>query len=370
MNRGIPGVLARGGSSRGLLIMWDDLKAVPAEQWESLFALWVGSPDPSGRQVNGAGGGNPSTSKVVVLGASDVSGRDLDYTFFQIDPITGASERRGTCGNLTAAVGLLAASEDLVTLTSPTTVVRLRDTNTGQDIDVAVPLASVPRSTQIAKATYQTATTCPPIISTFREPGGATTRSLFPTGNPHDEIEIDGRALTVTLIDAVNPVVLVDGLSLGVDPERSPGDLEADAELMATLERVRSWAAVQCGFASSIATVPEESSYLPYVGMIFPPQDYTASNGTRVARDEVDVVVRMLSGATVHRALPLSAGLATAAAASLIAAEPTAGEIRLGHPSGVLRAQVASTREDGSHVHSISVESTARIIMRGYLEVD
>ena len=372
-NRGIPAVLARGGASRGLVVLKEDLRHIPSEHWESLFALWVGSPDPSGRQIDGVGGGNPSTSKVVVLGDCDVSGRDFDYSFFQIDPITGRADRRGTCGNLTAACGLVAVSNGLVPVSAPCTVVRLRCTNTGKDIDVEVPLAVVPTSTGISRFRYAAKPGSAVITSSFLEPAGATTGHLFPTGVSTQELELDRRRLSVTLIDAVNPVVLVDGRSVGADVHRSPVELESDPALMRCLEQVRAWAAVACGFATSVQSVPEESSFYPYIGMTFPPQDHYVSGGATIRTDEVDVVVRMLSGPTVHRALPLSAGLATAAATFLGQqgeADHRPIPVRLGHPSGVLTVDVTPGEKTAAPVRRISVPSSARVIMRGYLEVD
>lgn len=372
-NRGIPAVLARGGASRGLIVLKEDLQHIQSERWESLFALWVGSPDPSGRQIDGVGGGNPSTSKVVVLGDSDVAGRDLDYSFFQIDPITGRADRRGTCGNLTAACGLVAVSSGLVPARAPSTVVRLWCTNTGKDIDVDVPLVVVPTATGTLRSRYAAKPQSQVIISSFLDPAGATTGQLFPTGLSTQELELDHRRLSVTLIDAVNPVVLVDGSSVGADVHRSPGELESDPVLMRRLEQVRAWAAVACGFATSIQAVPEESSYYPYIGMTFPPQDHHVSGGATIRADEIDVVVRMLSGPTVHRALPLSAGLATAAATLLSHSGVTDDApipVRLGHPSGVLTVDVTPGEQPTTAVRRIAVPSSARIIMRGFLEVD
>jgi 2-methylaconitate cis-trans-isomerase PrpF len=84
-------------------------------------------------------------------------------------------------------------------------------------------------------------------------------------------------------------------------------------------------------------------------------------------------VVRMLSGPTVHRALPLSAGLATAAATFLGQRRATDHQripVRLGHPSGVLTVDVTPGDKTTAPVRRISVPSSARVIMRGYLEVD
>lgn len=357
MHRGIPAVLARGGASRGLIVRRDDLHAVAEEDWPALFAYWLGSPDPSGRQIDGAGGGNPSTSKVVVLGESGTAGRDLDYSFFQVDAVTGAVECRGTCGNLTAAAGLVAVQDGLVPADAPETVVRLHDTNTGQPIDVVGPLDAV---RTVSRAFGERPAGAAEITTRFVAPAGATTGRLLPAGDLRQEITVDGQLLTVMLIDAVNPLVLVDGASIGLGADRPPADLEADPKLMGLLEQVRAWAAVACGFAPSIDEVPRLSPFYPFVGALLAPQD----------PDHADAVVRMLSGGTVHRALPLSAGLATACAVFLTSPgdEPSA-EIRLAHPSGVLRVRLSGSREP-ARIGSISVGGSARVIMSGFAALD
>lgn len=367
MHRGIPAVLARGGASRGLIVRRDDLHAVAEDDWPSLFAYWLGSPDPSGRQIDGAGGGNPSTSKVVVLGESGTAGRDLDYAFFQIDAVTGAVECRGTCGNLTAAAGLVAVQDGLVPAQAPETVVRLHDTNTGQPIDVVVPLDAV---RTVSRAFGERASGEAEITTRFAAPAGATTGRLLPAGELRREITVDGVPLTVTLVDAVNPVVLVDGAAIGLGTDRSPADLEADPKLTGLLEEVRAWAAVACGFAPSIDEVPRRSPFYPFVGAVLDPQDHRVSGGETIRAGDVDAVVRMMSGGTVHRALPLSAGLAAACAVYLGGAgDERDAEIRLGHPSGVLRARLTGGR-DPATIDSISVGGTARVIMSGFAALD
>jgi len=370
MFRGVPTVLARGGASRGLIVLRDDLRAIPEDRWPALFGRWLGSPDPTGRQVDGVGGGNPSTSKVVVLGPSEADDCDLDYSFFQIDPRTGGVETRGTCGNMTAAAGLVAVRSQLVAPSAPDTVVRLRDTNTDQRVDVTVPLDAVPSgSNEFGRARPERQD--PPIVSTFRTPAGPTTGRLLPTGSLVDRMRVGDREVPVMLVDAVNPVVLVDGDAIGLDPSRTAADLEADEQLIAVLQSVRAQAAVACGFADSVDRVPELSSFYPFVGVVASPAPYATASGEPIAADQIDAVVRMMSGPTVHRALPMSAALGTACA--LFIAGRTGGDgssaahVRLGHPSGILTVEVSGTQ---GKVESVSVQSTARVIMSGYSEFD
>lgn len=78
---------------------------------DAMILAAMGSPDPSGMQLNGLGGGISSTSKVCIISPSERKGYDVDYLFGQVE----IKERRinwaGSCGNLSAAVGLFALAE-------------------------------------------------------------------------------------------------------------------------------------------------------------------------------------------------------------------------------------------------------------------
>ena len=79
----IPAVFMRGGSSKGVFFMADDLPLERAHQ-DPIFLQALGSPDVYGRQVNGMGGGVSSLSKVVVLSKSTSTDIDIEYNFAQV----------------------------------------------------------------------------------------------------------------------------------------------------------------------------------------------------------------------------------------------------------------------------------------------
>jgi len=56
MQRPIPAVFMRGGTSKAIMFHARDLPADRAA-WEALFTAAMGSPDPYGRQLDGMGGG-------------------------------------------------------------------------------------------------------------------------------------------------------------------------------------------------------------------------------------------------------------------------------------------------------------------------
>ncbi|WP_213452147.1 PrpF domain-containing protein [Rhizomonospora bruguierae] len=370
----IPAVLARGGASRGLLLHAEDLERFPPQQRDRLLARLVGSPDPTYRQADGAGGGNVTTSKVASVGRPSRADCDVDYTYHQVDVASGEVDRRGTCGNLVTAVGQFAVDSDLVRAIEPLTRVRVHDVNTGHVVWVEVPVES-------GRVRYHGDVTMggvpgtgAGVVTTFLRPAGAVTGTLYPSGSGLDRVATDAGTVRVTLIDVVNPVVLVHHDSLGRWPGWQREDIMGDGRLLTQLEEVRRWSAVRCGLAESQETAGVEAKALPFVGVLcdsrmgaFPdlglPQSVTAA-------------VRMLSGGLVHGALPLSAAMATAVAVGLRGPQADCPErdkrVVLGHASGTLTIDVgygSPEPDQATGVERVSVVQTGRPIMSGHMHI-
>lgn len=376
---GIRAVLARGGSSRGLILHRDELERIPQSSRHKVIARLVGSPDPTGRQVDGVGGGNVSTSKVAVVGPSERSGCDLDYEFYQVEVATGAIERRGTCGNLTTAVGQYAVHERLVPVEEPATTVRLNDVNTGQVIHVVVPVEQGEVRYDGDAVTAGVPGSGAAVGSRFLRPGGAVSGRMYPTGEARDEIPVGGDRLAVTLIDVVSPVALIHADSFSTPPPWDPGAIAADSRLLSTMEQVRRWAAVACGMASALEHAGTQSPVLPFVGYFWD----AAMRPVEGTPTPVDggATVRMLSGGLLHGALPLGAALATAAAVRLRGGGTDAGgdvrTVGLRHASGVLSidtacpagADAAVDTDVAALIDWVGVAQTGRRIMAGELSI-
>ena len=82
-------VLMRAGTSKGLFLHLEDLPADRA-QWEQIILSCMGSPDVNLKQLDGAGGGVSTQSKVAVISRSSDPRADVDYLFIQ-----GGSFARG-----------------------------------------------------------------------------------------------------------------------------------------------------------------------------------------------------------------------------------------------------------------------------------
>src|SRR6266481_7299446 len=77
-------VYMRGGTSRCLAFHDRDLPPAGLARDRILLAA-LGSPDPSGRQLDGLGGGISSLSKAFIIGAPTHPDAQVDYTFAQIE---------------------------------------------------------------------------------------------------------------------------------------------------------------------------------------------------------------------------------------------------------------------------------------------
>ena len=92
----IPCVLMRGGTSKGTYFLAEDMPPDSETRDRVLLAV-MGSPEP--RQVDGAGGGHPLTSKVAIVSRSARADADVDYLFAQVAVGKASVDISPTCGN-------------------------------------------------------------------------------------------------------------------------------------------------------------------------------------------------------------------------------------------------------------------------------
>src|SRR5437868_5267242 len=128
MQRAIPCLVMRGGTSKGLYFHARDLPVDEASRDAVLLAA-MGSPDP--RQIDGMGGAHPLTSKVAVIAPPSRPDADLDYLFLQVVVDEARVDASQNCGNILAGVGPFAIEEGLVAARAGHTEVRIHMVNTG-----------------------------------------------------------------------------------------------------------------------------------------------------------------------------------------------------------------------------------------------
>jgi hypothetical protein len=376
MARRIRAAFVRGGTSRALVFHRHDLPHDPAA-WDPIFLAALGSPDPYGRQLDGLGGGISSLSKVAVVAPPSHPAADVDYTFGQVEVTRAVVDYRGNCGNISSAIGPFAIDEGLVPAREPETLVRIHNTNTRKLIHARVPVEGGAAAVRGDFALDGVAGTGARIALDFLDPGGAVTGRLLPTGSPRDLLPVAGLGLvSASLVDATNPVVFVAAKDLGLEGTESPDELDALAGLLPRLEAIRAAAAVRMGLAAAPEEATRTSPAVPKVAVIAPPAAYRTLAGTRVEPSRVDLLARVVSMGRVHRALALTAAMCLAVAvrvpgtlAHALAAPGAPGDVRIGHPSGIL--PVAATVErgaDGAPVaRAVTVYRTARRLMEGFV---
>jgi 2-methylaconitate isomerase len=376
--KSIPAVFMRGGTSRALFFHQRDLPAAlpprDCKVWDPIFTAALGSPDPNGRQLDGMGGGISSLSKIAVIGPSTRPDADVDYTFAQVGIADAVVGYRGNCGNISSAVGPFALDEGLVAASGDSATVRIHNTNTGKVIVARFPVENGKAAVQGDFVLQGVAGTGAEIRLAFTDPGGATTGKLLPTGCARDTLEIAAfGALEVSLVDAANPAVFLRAEAIGLSGTETPDALTNDKRAMALFEDIRAAAALKMGLIKTAEEARTKLRNLPLVGLLSSPADTTTASGAKLAADDMDIIVRMISAGQPHKATPLTGAMCLAVAARVpgtlanaAARQRKAESLRVAHPSGILPVAARVREENGGVVaEEAVVYRTARRLMEG-----
>jgi 4-oxalomesaconate tautomerase len=325
----LPAMQIRGGTSKGVYLLRDDL--APYDIDTVLSALMGGAP----RQIDGLGGDATTTSKVAIVSASDEDDIDVDYLFAQVDPKTGKVDRTPTCGNILAGVGSFAIERGLVPVAGDRTEIRIRLVNTGARVvaDLHTHDGAVPGGAE-------------PIPLTFTDFAGGTAGTLFPTGNRIDHID----GVEVTCLDAGVCAILMRANDFGLTGGEAPAEINADTALFENVERIRRKAGEMMGLGDVSGRV------VPKVMLVS-------------ESETADIRSRYLVPTSCHPAHAVSGAVNLASALALpgtIAAEftsaPAGSVVSIEHPSGAL--QLAVTIDHDTPVGA-TMTSTARMLFDG-----
>ena len=379
----IPATYLRGGTSKGVFFRLEDLPEaarVPGEARDRLLLRVIGSPDPYGKHTDGMGGATSSTSKTVILAKSARPDHDVDYLFGQVAIDRPFVDWSGNCGNLTAAVGSFAISGGLVDPArvprDGTAVVRIWQQNIGKTI-----LAHVPMSDGAVQETGDfelDGVTFPAaeVQVEFISPVDAK-EAMFPTGRLVDLLEVPGvGAFPATLINAGIPTVFLNAADLGYTGCELQEAINGDAAALARFEAIRAHAAVRMGLIGEVAEAAARQ-HTPKVAFVAPPAGYTASSGSEVRAEAIDLNVRALSMGKLHHAMMGTAAVAIGTAAAipgtLVNLAAGGGErevVTFGHPSGTLKVGAAASRVDGDwKVDKVVMSRSARVLMEGWVRI-
>ena len=380
----IPAVYMRGGTSKGVFFLADDLPADPALRDRVLLRV-VGSPDRYGQHIDGMGGATSSTSKVVILSRSARPACDVDYRFGAVAIDTPVIDWSGNCGNLSAAVGPFAIRAGLVDAPRDgLATVRIWQADIGRLIVAQVPM----RGGEVLElGEFEldgVAFAAAEVKLTFIDPapsegeGESAVGSMFPTGRKIDMIEVPGLgAVEATLIIAGNPTIFVDAASLGLQGTEMQGDVNGRPDLLARSEALRAHAAVAMRLVASPEEATANRPHTPKLAFVARPAGYKAADGRPVDAAGIDLLARIFSMGRLHHAMTGTGAVAIAAAAAIpgtlvhrIAPLGADGRVRFGHPSGILNvgAKVEMRRGQWA-VTQVLMSRSARRLMEGWVLV-
>ena len=370
----LPVTIMRGGTSKGVYILEDDMPK-NHDDWEPLLLRLMGSPD--AKQIDGLGGSYSVTSKVAIIKKSSNPEADVDYTFAQVSVDKPLVSYKGNCGNISSGVGPFAIEKGLIEAKDGTTTVRIFNTNTNKIIaaDVQTPGGVVEYSGDFAIAGVPG--TASPVKLKFVNPAGTLGKGLLPTGNVVDTLDVPGLGqVQVSIVDAANPLVFVKAGDIGLTGKELPDDLNAKPEVLDLLETIRGLAAQKLGLIDDYKRSAWDTPGIPKMTFVAGPEDYTTSDGKSIAQKDIDLLSRMMSMQKPHPSYAMTGAMCTAAAAvtpgsivnQVLAPNTDTQFIRIGHPAGILECGADFRLEDGRSVPEIDDTfgfRTANLLMEG-----
>ncbi len=373
----------RGGTSKGIFFNLADLPEAarsPGEARDRLLLRIIGSPDPYGKHTDGMGGATSSTSKSVIISASQKPGHDVDYLFGQVSIDKPLIDWSGNCGNLSSAVGAFAISHGLIDAhripDNGICEVHIWQANIGKTIINHVPVANGEVQESGDFELDGVAFPAAEIPVEFINPVDAG-EAIFPTGNTTDELHVSGiGSFQVTMINAGIPTVFLNAADLGYTGTERQEMINADEQALQRFETIRAHAAVRMGLIQHIAQATGRQ-HTPKIAFCAEPRDYHTSDGRSIAASDIDLNVRALSMGRLHHAMMGTAAVAIASAAaipgSLINSVAGGGQrhtVTFGHPSGALKAGAAVQKRDGEwQIDKVTMSRSARILMEGWVRV-
>lgn len=352
MQSAIPTVIMRGGTSKGLYFLKEDLPEKTAVR-DALLLAAMGSPDP--RQIDGMGGAHPLTSKVAVVSKSTVAEADVDYLFLQVVVDKALVSDGQNCGNILAGVGQFAIERGLVQADADETTIRIRMLNSDGIAVVTVKTPGGQVSYDGDARIDGVPGTAAPVMIDFADVADSNCGAMLPTGNVVDEID----GVEVTCIDNGMPVVLIRASDLGKTGYESPEDLEADSELKARVESIR----LKVGPMMNLGDVTEKT--VPKMSLVAPAQ----SGGVIATRTFIPHRVHQSIG--VLGAASVAAGCCIpGSVGSSVVGDVVAGALDVEHPSGRFTVDIELKEEGGEYkVTRSALLRTARKLMDGNVYV-
>jgi 4-oxalomesaconate tautomerase len=346
---GVRCMLMRGGTSKGLYFLADDLPADPAERNALLLAV-MGSGHPM--QVDGVGGAHPLAAKVAVVSPSQREDADIDYLFLQLGVDEPTITDRQNCGNILAGVGPFAVERGLIGAAGESTTARIHMVNSSAVVTAtfATPGGEVRYAGDTAIAGVPGAAS--PILLRFTDTAGSATGRLLPTGSVCDVID----GIAVSCVDNGMPVVVARAADFGLTGYEPAEELAGNDELARRVQALR----LAAGKLMGLGDVSGLS--VPKTTLISAPRDGGAICTRTFIPVRPHTSIGVLGALTVATALLLPGGIGAE-----LARFPAAGHVAdIEHPTGHLEVEVElDTSGSPPRVVRAGVVRTARKLFDG-----
>ena len=372
----------RGGTSTGI-VMWEQHFCGLTDFKEEIIRKIMGVPDTGERkgnkQITGLGRGVTTSNKVFIVEPHAQEPSVFKTTLAQLAAEKAAIDWSVNCGNMSAAIPLYLMTNGLVKLTKGITQVSLFNTNTQVTTDCRVP-------TPTGRLEDISLTEIPGVMGAFpgvelslRDPIGAKTGQLLPTGASKDVMD----GLEVSCVDVAVPMVILKAEQLGLAGDESIDSLNANKALIERLRSIWVQAGLKMGLKtkSGVAMTAEQlavSETIPKVCFVSKP-----NQGGHIR-------VRYFTPQQAHNSLAVTGGCCLAAACLIPGT--TAHDVAQGlaplstkvdeermvameNPAGILRARVYGhlvAKANGLPDLALpwtAYERSAQIFMQGYAQI-
>ena len=350
MQHAIPYMQFRGGSSKGLYFLAEDLPLDPAERNQIILSA-LGR---DARQIDGLGGAHPLTSKVAVVSRSTRPDADVDFLFVQVVVGENRVDTTPNCGNILAGVGPFAIEAGLIPVQGETTTVRVYMLNSEN-------LCELTLQTPNGKMTYEGTAkidgapgTSAAVICNYLDIAGSICGSLLPTGNTQDLIE----GIPVTCIDNGMPVVVIKAQDLGKTGYETCAELSHDAAFRAKLEAIR----LKAGPLMNLGEVTKK--VVPKMTLIAPPQQGGHISTRTFIPHTCHDAIGVLGAVSVATACILPNSVAQGVA---VIPEGNPKNLSVEHPSGEFSVELL--QDANGTVIKAGLLRTARLLSRGEVYV-
>jgi 4-oxalomesaconate tautomerase len=357
MQKAIPYMQFRGGSSKGLYFKASDLPDEEELLHKVILAAMEGEGKGDDRQIDGMGGANSLTSKVAIVSRSKTKETDLDYLFLQVVIGKGKVSTTQTCGNILAGVVPFAIESGIIKPGDPVTIAKVNIVNTGGVCEVIVqtPGGFVEYAGDVRVDGVPG--TGAPVICNYLDTMGSTTGQLLPTGNMIDTIQ----GVKLTCIDNGMPLVILRAADLGISGYETKEELDKNTALKKKLEQIR----LETGPLMNLGDVHDQT--IPKMCLISSPRQGGIVN------------TRMFIPHVCHEAIGVLAAVSVATACIMpgtvaddITVMPAAGTrfFNIEHPSGDFTVNLEfEYNREGINIKKSGVIRTARLISKGLVYI-